>query len=399
MLGFGGPAAHIAMFRDEAVHRRRWLTDQHFADLVGATSLIPGPNSTEMAIHLGLERAGWRGLVAAGALFILPAFLIVTGLAWVYVEFNEVPALQGALYGIKPAVLAIVIHAIVGLGRTALRTRWTQALAAGVLALSLLGINVLILLAAGGVAGLLRAARPRLGPPGRALLAFLPAGAVPGVVLATPAFGLGQMFLLFLKVGAVLYGSGYVLLAFLQGDFVDDLGWLTQQQLLDAVAVGQMTPGPVFTTASFVGYLLGGWPGAVLATVGIFLPSFVFVAMLHSLLARARAAPQARALPRQHQRRRARADDRRSGHAGTRRDCGCPHGADRRHSAGTGPTLPRRGHVARPGRRGRGSASQRSHPLGDAAALVMCHGNVGRRDDLARASAPWPHTVRQALSV
>ena len=282
------------MFRDEAVHRRRWLTDQHFADLVGATSLIPGPNSTEMAIHLGLERAGWRGLVAAGALFILPAFLIVTGLAWVYVEFNEVPALQGALYGIKPAVLAIVIHAIVGLGRTALRTRWTQALAAGVLALSLLGVNVLILLAAGGVAGLLRAARPRLGPPGRALLAFLPAAAVPGVVLATPAFGLGQLFLLFLKVGAVLYGSGYVLLAFLQGDFVDDLGWLTQQQLLDAVAVGQMTPGPVFTTASFVGYLLGGWPGAVLATVAIFLPSFVFVAMLHSLLARARAAPQAR---------------------------------------------------------------------------------------------------------
>ena len=289
MLGFGGPAAHIAMFREEAVRRRKWLSDQRFMDLVGATSLIPGPNSTEMAIHLGLERAGWRGLVAAGALFILPAFLIVTGLAWVYVEFNEVPALQWALYGIKPVVIAIVVNAIIGLGQTALRKVWARALAAGVLVLYVVGINELILLAAGGAIGLLGTARPWRGPGSRTLLGLLPLGTAPAVLTAAGTFSVGHMFLLFLKIGAVLYGSGYVLLAFMQGDFVDRLGWLTQQQLLDAVAIGQMTPGPVFTTASFVGYVLGGWSGAVLATVAIFLPSFVFVALLNPLVARVRA--------------------------------------------------------------------------------------------------------------
>ncbi|MCY4114339.1 MAG: chromate efflux transporter [Chloroflexi bacterium] len=289
VLGFGGPAAHIAMFREEAVNRRKWLSDQRFMDLVGATSLIPGPNSTEMAIHLGLERAGWRGLVAAGALFILPAFLIVTGLAWVYVEFNEVPALQWALYGIKPAVIAIVVNAIVGLAKTALGKVWTLVLAVGVLTLYIVGVNELILLAAAGGIGLLARAREWPGPGGRALFGLLPLGAMPAVLTAASTFSLGHLFLLFLKIGAVLYGSGYVLLAFMQGDFVDRLGWLTQQQLLDAVAVGQMTPGPVFTTASFVGYILGGWSGAVLATVAIFLPSFVFVAMLNPLVARVRA--------------------------------------------------------------------------------------------------------------
>ncbi|MCY3914318.1 MAG: chromate efflux transporter [Chloroflexi bacterium] len=289
VLGFGGPAAHIAMFREEAVSRRKWLSDQRFMDLVGATSLIPGPNSTEMAIHLGLERAGWRGLVAAGALFILPAFLIVTGLAWVYVEFNEVPALQWALYGIKPVVIAIVVNAIVGLAKTALGKVWTLVLAVGVLTLYIAGVNELILLAAGGGIGLLVRAREWPGPGGRALFGLLPLGAMPAVVTAASTFSVGHLFLLFLKIGAVLYGSGYVLLAFMQGDFVDRLGWLTQQQLLDAVAVGQMTPGPVFTTASFVGYILGGWSGAVLATVAIFLPSFVFVAMLNPLVARVRA--------------------------------------------------------------------------------------------------------------
>lgn len=289
VLGFGGPAAHIAMFREEAVNRRKWLSDQRFMDLVGATSLIPGPNSTEMAIHLGLERAGWRGLVAAGALFILPAFLIVTALAWVYVEFNEAPALQWALYGIKPAVIAIVVNAIVGLAKTALGKVWTLVLAVGVLTLYIVGVNELILLAAGGGIGLLARAREWPGPGGRTLFSLLPLGAMPAVLTAASTFSVGHLFLLFLKIGAVLYGSGYVLLAFMQGDFVDRLGWLTQQQLLDAVAVGQMTPGPVFTTASFVGYILGGWSGAVLATVAIFLPSFVFVAMLNPLVARVRA--------------------------------------------------------------------------------------------------------------
>jgi len=289
VLGFGGPAAHIAMFREEAVSRRKWLSDQRFMDLVGATSLIPGPNSTEMAIHLGLERAGWRGLVAAGALFILPAFLIVTGLAWVYVEFNEAPALQWGLYGIKPVVIAIVVNAVVGLAKTALGKVWTLVLAIGVLTLYIVGVNELILLAAGGGIGLLARSREWPGPGGRALFGLLPLGAMPAALTAASTFSLGHLFLLFLKIGAVLYGSGYVLLAFMQGDFVDRLGWLTQQQLLDAVAVGQMTPGPVFTTASFVGYILGGWSGAVLATVAIFLPSFVFVAMLNPLVARVRA--------------------------------------------------------------------------------------------------------------
>ena len=182
MLGFGGPAAHIAMFREEAVARREWISDQRFMDLVGATSLIPGPNSTEMAIHLGLERAGWRGLVAAGALFILPAFLIVTGLAWVYVEFNEAPALQWALYGIKPAVIAIVVNAIVGLAKTALGKVWTLVLAVGVLTLYIVGVNELILLAAAGGIGLLARAREWPGPGGRALFGLLPLGAMPAVL-------------------------------------------------------------------------------------------------------------------------------------------------------------------------------------------------------------------------
>ncbi len=288
VLGFGGPAAHIAMFRDEAVRRRQWLSDQRFMDLVGATSLIPGPNSTEMAIHLGLERAGWRGLLTAGVLFILPAFLIVTGLAWVYVEFNEVPAIRWALYGITPVVIAIVANAIVGLGRTALAKIWTIPIAAAVLALYFAGVNELILLAAGGLSGLLWRMWERGEPGNGGLTALLPIVSMPAALATFATFSLGQLFLLFLKIGAVLYGSGYVLLAFMQGDFVDRLGWLTQQQLLDAIAVGQMTPGPVFTTASFVGYVLGGWSGAVLATVAIFLPSFAFVAMLNPLVARVR---------------------------------------------------------------------------------------------------------------
>ena len=284
------------MFREEVVHRRKWFSDQRFMDLVGATNLIPGPNSTEMAIHLGLERAGWRGLVTAGVLFILPAFLIVSGLAWVYVEFNEVPALQWALYGITPVVIAIVANAIAGLGRTVFAKIWTIPIAAAVLAFYFVGINELILLAAGGLTGLLRRMWGRGNPLGNGVTVLLPFAPMAAATAAATTFSLGQLLLLFLKIGAVLYGSGYVLLAFMQRDFVDRLGWLTQQQLLDAIAVGQMTPGPVFTTASFVGYVLGGWSGALLATVAIFLPSFVFVAMLNPLVARVRADQRASGL-------------------------------------------------------------------------------------------------------
>ena len=282
------------MFRDEAVRRRRWLSDQRFLDLVGATSLIPGPNSTEMAIHLGLERAGWRGLITAGVLFILPAFLLVSGLAWVYVEFGDAPALRWVLYGIKPVVIAIVANAIVGLGQTALRKLWTLLLAASVLVLYFVGLNELLLLAAGGIAGLLWSARKSRTLPGTSVTALLPIASVPAVLTAATGVGMGHLFLVFLKIGAVLYGSGYVLIAFIQGDFVDRLGWLTQQQVLDAVAIGQLTPGPVFTTASFIGYLLGGWFGAILATIAIFLPSFAFVAVLNPLVTRVRADRRSR---------------------------------------------------------------------------------------------------------
>ena len=289
LTAFGGPAAHIAMMRHEFVTRRRWLTDRRFLDLLGVTNLIPGPNSTEMAIHLGRERAGWRGLAGAGVAFIAPAAVMVSVLAWFYVEFGSTPAVTWVLYGVKPVVIAIVANAIWGLGRVVVR-RWQTALvAAAVIGLGLLGVNELLLLFGGGVVGAL-IQRPRwlTGRLSGVLLAPLASLNLAAVAPAT--FSLAGMALLFLKIGAVLYGSGYVLLAFLRADFVDRLGWLTETQLLDAVAIGQVTPGPVFTTATFIGFLLAGVPGAIVATVAIFLPSFVFVAAIHPLVERLRAS-------------------------------------------------------------------------------------------------------------
>jgi chromate transporter len=281
---FGGPAAHIAMMHDEVVVRRRWMDEQHFLDLIGATNLIPGPNSTEMAIHVGFERGGWRGLILAGAAFIIPAALIVTVLAWAYVRYGATPAGEALLYGIKPVIIAVVAQALWKLGRTALRGRLLAVVGLVIFALYLAGVNELALLAAGGL--VLLAARGVRPGGGLALLAPL---AAPGVGLwlqlqATAEVTLGRLFLIFAKVGAVLYGSGYVLLAFLHGDLVQRLGWLSEQQLLDAVAIGQFTPGPVFTTATFVGYVLAGVPGAVVATIGIFLPSFIFVAGINRIV-------------------------------------------------------------------------------------------------------------------
>ena len=289
LTAFGGPAAHIAMMRHEFVTRRRWLTDRRFLDLLGVTNLIPGPNSTEMAIHLGRERAGWRGLAGAGVAFIAPAAVMVSVLAWFYVEFGSTPAVTWVLYGVKPVVIAIVANAIWGLGRVVVR-RWQTALVAvAVIALGLLGVNELLLLFGGGAVGAL-IQRPRwlTGRLSGVLLAPLASLNLAAVAPAT--FSLAGMALLFLKIGAVLYGSGYVLLAFLRADFVDRLGWLTETQLLDAVAIGQVTPGPVFTTATFIGFLLAGVPGAVVATVAIFLPSFVFVAAIHPQVERLRAS-------------------------------------------------------------------------------------------------------------
>ncbi|SDT60190.1 chromate efflux transporter [Actinoplanes derwentensis] len=281
-IAFGGPVAHIAMMRDEVVRRRGWITDERFADLMGATNLIPGPNSTELAVHLGHDRARWRGLLTAGICFILPAALIVTGLAAAYVRFGETPAAEGLLYGIVPAVVAIIVHALTGLLRAVLKTVWLGALAATALAAYLAGVDELLILAAGAaLPAVVRLAR-------RA-----PRGSFP--VLALPmtdgAGDLGQLFLTMLKIGSVLYGSGYVLLAFLRGDFVDRLHWITEQQLLDAISIGQVTPGPVFTTATFIGYVVAGLPGAFLATVAIFLPSFLFVGLLTRLTGRLRASP------------------------------------------------------------------------------------------------------------
>lgn len=289
---FGGPAAHIAMLRDEVVTRRKWVTDAHFLDLLGATNLIPGPNSTEMVIHIGQVRAGWRGMIAAGVCFILPAALLVLACAWAYVQFGTLPAAAWLLYGIKPVIIAIVVQALWGLAKTAVKGTFLAAAGAVVLALYLLGFNELALLFGGGILVMLVRNVGRLARGGSAA-ALLPLGGAVPLWLAPAAapVSLGQLFWSFLKIGSVLYGSGYVLLAFLRNEFVIRLGWLTDQQLLDAIAIGQFTPGPVFTTATFVGYVVAGLPGALLATIGIFLPSFIFVAAVNPLIPVLRRSP------------------------------------------------------------------------------------------------------------
>jgi chromate transporter len=297
-VAFGGPAAHLGMIEDEVVRRRGWLTREQFLDLVGATNLIPGPNSTELAIHIGARRAGTAGLVVAGVCFILPAVLIVSALAWGYVRYGTVPATQGLLAGVQPVVVAVILQALWRLGRTALKSPPLWALGAAAVVATFLGVNELVVLFGAGALWLgLRASRRGLPSGGAsASLPLWPAAlGAPAAVVGGAAFSTTTLFLVFLKVGAVLFGSGYVLLAFLRADLVDRLGWLSETQLLDAVAVGQVTPGPLFTTATFIGYVLSGPVGAVLATVGIFLPAFVFVAASAPLLPRLRASPAAAA--------------------------------------------------------------------------------------------------------
>ena len=285
---FGGPAAHIAMMEEEVVRRRRWMTHERFLDYLGATNLIPGPNSTELAIHVGHAVAGWSGLLVAGVCFITPAAAIVLAIAWAYVRFGALPQAAGVLYGIKPVVIAVVLQAIWNLGRVALKTRWLVALGLASLAAAALGVNELVVLFAAGVVAAIRITGMR----GDARLA----GAALIGSVAPPAFGLWPLFLVFAKIGAVLFGSGYVLIAFLRADLVERLHWLTDRQLVDAIAVGQITPGPVFTTSTFVGYVLAGVPGAAVATIGIFLPAFVFVAMSGPLVPRLRRSPVAGAV-------------------------------------------------------------------------------------------------------
>ncbi len=299
-IAMGGPAAHIAMMEDEVVRRRRWMTHERFLDMLGVCNLIPGPNSTEMAIHIGQLRAGFAGLVVAGACFIVPAAAIVLVIAWMYVRYGTMPQAVRLLYGIKPVIIAVVLQALWGLGRTAIKSRLLAAIAIVALAASLLDVNDMIVLIGGGIVMLaIRALEDR--DAARAMLAAIPVAAratgAKGAALAAAAvavpFSLTTLFLFFLKVGAVLFGSGYVLLAFLRTDLVDRLRWLTEAQLLDAVAVGQVTPGPVFTTATFIGYILGGFRGAVVATLGIFLPSFFFVSISGPLIPHLRRSPLA----------------------------------------------------------------------------------------------------------
>jgi chromate transporter len=300
VIGFGGPAAHIALMEDEVVRRRRWLSREAFLDLLGATYLIPGPNSTEMAIHVGYVRAGWPGLVAGGACFILPAMLITLVLAAVYDRFGRLPEAGWILYGVKPMIIAVVVQALWSLGRRAVATPLAAAVALAVLVLVLRGVNeVALLFAAALGVPLLRtvvaADRLRMLAPGGLLgVTLASASAVsPGLTTAGGTAVLPQLALIFLKVGSILFGSGYVLLAFLRPDLVERTHWLTDTQLLDAIAVGQLTPGPVLTTATFIGYLVAGGPGALLATVAIFLPSFVFVALSSPFIPRLRRSPWA----------------------------------------------------------------------------------------------------------
>jgi chromate transporter len=283
---FGGPAAYIAIMQRETVRNRHWLDDQRFLDMIGATNLIPGPNATEMALYLGMVRAGWLGYVAAGVLFVVPGMLATLVLAWLYVTYGSLPEVGWVLYGIKPVVIAIVIQALWDLGRKGVKGPLTAVVGAAVIAFYILGFNEIALLFAGaGVVLLIYSGRRFLKRSLSAVL-VLPILKTPLSMLSIGAVPFSQttLFLSFLKIGAVLYGSGYVLLAFFNSEFVVRLGWLTHQQLLDAIAVGQVTPGPVASSATFVGYLMGGWPSALLASLAFFLPSFFLVVLVSRIL-------------------------------------------------------------------------------------------------------------------
>lgn len=311
LTAFGGPAAHIGLMREWFVRRRGWLDDATFLDLVGLSNLIPGPTSTELAMHIGHRRAGWPGFLLAGLAFIAPAVVLVLALAWAYVSFGSRPEATSILAGIAPVVIAIVANAAIGLGRTALRSGPLAGVAVAVAACALIGFSEIGLLLGGGAFTLLlaevRGPRPRAGARGTAAgsapprhrdavaLGWLGGGKALAIGSAAAAIAPLAVFLEFVKIGAVIFGSGYVLVALLRTELVTDLRWITDSQLLDAVAVGQLTPGPVFSTGTFIGFLVGGWTGALAATVGIFLPAFAFVALSVVLLARLRASRRARA--------------------------------------------------------------------------------------------------------
>jgi chromate transporter len=289
ITGFGGPVAHIAMIEDEVVKRRQWLTQEHFLDLLGVTNLIPGPNSTEMAIHIGYIYAGWLGLIVAGVCFIFPAVLITGLFAYLYVNYGTLPQVAPILYGIKPVVLAIIMNAIWGLGKKAVKTQKLLVIAIAVGLITWFAkVNEVMALLLGGILGMiwLRSGNQiNLMIIGLTTSTFLQTTATVNTAINNHvSVPLWQLGLFFLKVGSVLFGGGYLLIAFLQGGLVEEFGWLTQQQLLDAIAIGQFTPGPVLSTATFIGYIIAGFPGAIVATLGIFFPSFLLVAALNPFM-------------------------------------------------------------------------------------------------------------------
>ncbi|MNR98542.1 putative chromate transport protein [compost metagenome] len=285
IIGFGGPAAHIAMMQDEVVHKRKWLSEQHFLDLIGATNLIPGPNSTEMAIHIGHEKAGWKGLVVAGLCFILPSVLITGFFAWLYKQYGQLPEFQPYIYGIKPAIIAIILGAVFPLAKKSLKSTELAIIGLLVLLCSLLQFNeIYLMFGAGFLALLLASIRNNRGNNAYNIFPLTALQITNTVVLSVSNL---KLFWIFLKIGSILYGSGYVLFAFLDTELVAT-GILSRQQLIDAIAVGQFTPGPVFSSVTFIGYQINGLTGAIVSTIGIFLPSFVFIALLNPLVKKMR---------------------------------------------------------------------------------------------------------------
>lgn len=296
-IAFGGPAAHIAMMEDEVVKRRNWLSHEDFLDLLGATNLIPGPNSTEMAIHIGYVRAGWKGLIVAGACFIIPAVAITLLLAHLDVVYGSLPQIQPFVSGIRPAIIVVILSAVFRLGKSTVKNPLMVVIGVSVLILNFLGYDEILLLLASGAVGLIWNYRHQLKKAISSTLVLFPLLSIQSFGGSINAQSIGGdatisgLALFFLKIGSILYGSGYVLVAFLQAGLVDTRHWLTQSQLFDAIAIGQFTPGPVLSTATFIGYLILGLPGAVFATTGIFLPSFVFVLVTSPFIPKLRKLP------------------------------------------------------------------------------------------------------------
>lgn len=297
-ISFGGPAAHIALMEQEVVRKRGWLDQEHFLDLLATTNLVPGPNAVEMAVHIGYVRAGWPGLIAAGTAFIFPAFLISLALSWVYVQYGALPEGKALFYGINPVVMAIILVASYRLGNTALKGKIQTLLGLLAFGAALLGANEVLILLASGVTGMVLLTPPQARPkhtPMGLIFPLIPLLAAAPDGLRWLDERLPQLGLFFLKVGTFLFGSGMVLFAFIQRDVVDRFGWLSQQQLIDAIAVGQMTPGPVLSSATFIGYLVSGWQGALVATIAVFFPSFIIIVLIGPIIPHLRQSPAAQA--------------------------------------------------------------------------------------------------------